>query len=129
MLHEPGAPCQKNTNPLKSMTHIFSFLILESVFYKKWKNSIIAWLIPGNSQKSMIVLLHQKNYPSTYSSTFLCILSVEYDFNFIFCLFCVFVYGPKPKNENTESVESFRKFHLLYQRGIIVTLYILIIWY
>ena len=64
-----------------------------------------------------------KNYPETYPDTFSQILSAKNNSNFIFLQFRVFVCGPVPKNENAEFAEGFKKFHLLYQCWIVVTVH------
>ena len=67
-----------------------------------------------------------KNYPWTYCDTFSQILPVKNNSSFIFLQCRVFVCGPVPKNENAEFAEGFKKFHLLYQCWIVVTVHRLI---
>ena len=66
---------------------------VESVENYNYVSSLIKW---------------PKNYFSAYSDTFLQILSVKNHPNFIFHQFCVFDYGPIPKNKNAGLAESFR---------------------
>ena len=67
-----------------------------------------------------------KNYPWTYCDTFSQILPVKNNSSFISLQCRVFVCGPVPKNENAEFAEGFKKFHLLYQCWIVVTVHRLI---
>ena len=87
--------------------------IFGSNFYSYFFNKLHEMLRPDRLHRirriGRIRGKQSKNYPWTYSDTFLQILSVKNNSNFIFLQFCVFVCGPIPKNENAEFAEGFKK--------------------